>query len=68
MSVLGYGIAAFGAGPLQNAGVELSSLYGATAIVALVTSALAFVLAPRGRQPASLHPRPASHQRSGANA
>jgi fucose permease len=56
---LGYGIAAFGAGPIQDAGVSLPTLFGLTGIVALAMGALAFVVA-RGRgAPASLHPRPA---------
>ena len=38
---IGYGIAAFGVGPLQSrAGLELNTIYGGTAIVALVMSAL----------------------------
>ena len=42
---IGYGIAAFGVGPLQSrAGLELSTIYGGTAIFALVMSALSFVV------------------------
>ena len=42
---IGYGIAAFGVGPLQNlAGLELNTIYGGTAIFALVMSALSFVV------------------------
>jgi predicted MFS family arabinose efflux permease len=42
---IGYGIAAFGVGPLQSrAGLELNTIYGGTAIFALVMSALAFVV------------------------
>jgi len=45
---IGYGIAAFGVGPLQNrAGLELNTIYGGTAIVALVMSALSFVVVPQ---------------------
>jgi fucose permease len=45
---LGYGIAAFGVGPLQDlAGISLSALYGATAVVAVVMGVLAFVVVPR---------------------
>jgi predicted MFS family arabinose efflux permease len=47
---LGYGIAAFGAGPLQDAGVGLSVLFGFTAVAAVVMGGLSFVLTPR--QPA----------------
>jgi MFS family permease len=42
---VGYGIAAFGAGPLQvHAGLRLQAIYGATAVVALLMSALSFAL------------------------
>ena len=41
---VGYGIAAFGAGPLQSAGVELSTLFGFAAIVALAMGGLSFVV------------------------
>jgi MFS family permease len=62
---LGYGIAAFGAGPLQSAGVALSTIFGLSAVVALVMGLLSFVLArPHHRLP-RLHPRPASHLRRG---
>jgi MFS family permease len=47
---LGYGIAAFGAGPLQDAGVGLSTIFGFTAVAAVVMGGLSFVLA--ARQPA----------------
>jgi predicted MFS family arabinose efflux permease len=50
---LGYGIAAFGAGPLQDAGVGLPALYGCTAVVAVVMGGLSFVLAPRQPAPSS---------------
>ena len=42
---IGYGIAAFGVGPLQSrAGLELNTIYGGTAIFALVMSALSFIV------------------------
>ena len=42
---IGYGIAAFGVGPLQAwAGLDLSTIYGGTAVVALALSALSFVV------------------------
>jgi fucose permease len=48
---VGYGIAAFGVGPLQeNAGLSLSSLYGWAAFVALALGALAFVVVGRAPQ------------------
>ncbi len=46
---LGYGIAAFGAGPLQNAGISLSAIFGGTAIVAAVMAGLSFLVV-KGRQ------------------
>ena len=49
----GYGIAAFGAGPLQDAGVSLPTLYGLSAIVALAMAALSFEVARRRAAPAA---------------
>ncbi len=62
---LGYGVAAFGVGPLQSAGVGLPSVFGLTAVVALVMGGLAAVLAHRQGEPTAVHPRPA-HLLSGA--
>ena len=45
---LGYGIAAFGTGPLVDAGVGLSTLFGFAAIAAVIMGGLSFVLARRG--------------------
>jgi MFS family permease len=55
---LGYGIAAFGAGHLQSAGVSLSSIYGFTAVVALAMGLLSFVLARPRHRVHTVHPRP----------
>ena len=41
---IGYGIAAFGVGPLQTAGCDLKNIYAGTAVVALVMSVLSFVV------------------------
>jgi fucose permease len=42
---IGYGIAAFGVGPLQSsAGLDLSNIYGGTAMVAFAMAALSFLL------------------------
>jgi hypothetical protein len=58
---VGYGIAAFGIGPLRSAGLTLPEIYGASAAVAVVLGLLSIGVA-RGRpSPAALHPRPASH-------
>ena len=45
---LGYGIAAFGTGPLVDAGVGLHALFGFAAIAAVIMGALSFTLARRG--------------------
>ena len=55
---LGYGIAAFGAGPLQSAGVSLSTIFGVTAVFAVTMGGLSFLLARRHHQVSHLHPRP----------
>jgi fucose permease len=64
---VGYGIAAFGVGPLQDAaGISLSTLYGATAVVAVVMGILAFVVVPRRpRLLAGAHAGAPSGQASG---
>ena len=53
---VGYGIAAFGVGPLLDlAGISLAALYGVTAIVAVALGVLAFVVVPRRpRAPAAV--------------
>ena len=41
----GYGVAAFGVGPLQEQfGIGLTTLYGATSVVAVVMGAIAIVV------------------------
>ena len=45
---VGYGIAAFGTGPLVDAGVSLSTLFGFAAIAAVIMGALSFTLARKG--------------------
>lgn len=42
--LVGYGLAAFGAGPLQHLGFALPVLYGASAVLALVAAGLAFAI------------------------
>ncbi|GAA2404983.1 hypothetical protein Cme02nite_64190 [Catellatospora methionotrophica] len=56
---LGYGIAAFGAGPLVSAGTPLSHLYAIAAFVAIAMGLLSFAVAHRRRSPRTLHPTPA---------
>ena len=41
-----YGIAAFGAGPLQDAGVGLPAIFGCTAVAAVVMGGLSFMWPP----------------------
>ena len=53
---LGYGIAAFGVGPLLDHGVELHSIYAFAAIIAAAMGAWSFAVAHRRPNPASLHP------------
>ena len=60
---LGYGLAAFGVGPLRSSGLTLPAIYAASAAVAGVLGALSFAVAHRRPSPASLHPRPAGHLR-----
>jgi MFS family permease len=55
---LGYGIAAFGVGPLLAAGVELPTVYAVAAVIAAAMGAWSFVVAGRRPSPASLHPQP----------
>lgn len=55
---LGYGIAAFGVGPLRAAGLDLPVLFGASALAAVAMGVLAGVLTEKRGEPPALHPRP----------
>ena len=55
---LGYGIAAFGVGPLVDRGVELSTIYALAAGIAAAMGAWSFVVARRRPSPTSLHAVP----------
>jgi predicted MFS family arabinose efflux permease len=55
---LGYGIAAFGVGPLLDGGVELSALYACAALIAAAMGGWSFVVARRRPSPTPLHPVP----------
>jgi MFS family permease len=59
----GYGIAAFGVGPLRSAGLTLPSLFAVSGLVAVAAGLLSFVVAHRRPSPAAVHPRPARHLR-----
>jgi fucose permease len=49
---LGYGIAAFGVGPLQSSGISLSAIFGGTAIAAGALALLAPLIVRRRKRPA----------------
>jgi MFS family permease len=50
---IGYGIAAFGVGPLQTwAGLDLNVIYGGTAVVAIAMAAVSFVVTRKSSAPA----------------
>jgi MFS family permease len=53
---VGYGIAAFGVGPLEDAGVGLSTLYAFAAGIAVVMGVWSFAVARRRPSPVPLHP------------
>ena len=55
---LGYGIAAFGVGPLRQAGLTLPDLYAASAVVAVALGLLSLAVAHGRPSPRSVHPRP----------
>ncbi len=55
----GYGIAAFGVGPVTDAGVRLPTIFAVSAGVAAAMGALSLVVAHGRPSPASVHPRPA---------
>ena len=55
---LGYGIAAFGVGPLLDSGVELSTVYTLAAVVAATMGLCSFAVARRRPGPATVHPEP----------
>jgi MFS family permease len=57
---IGYALAAFGVGPLHDAGVVLPAIFAASAVVAASMGVLSFIVARRRPSPASLHPRLAS--------
>jgi fucose permease len=54
---LGYGIAAFGIGPLVDHGVGLPTIYALSAAVAVVMGAWSLVVARSGPSPETLHPQ-----------
>jgi MFS family permease len=52
---VGYGIAAFGVGPLLDSGISLSAVYGWSAVAAGLLAVLSFVVAAREPSPHPLH-------------
>ena len=55
----GYGLAAFGVGPLTSAGISLPTIFAASAAVAVILGGLSLAVAHRQPSPAAVHPRPA---------
>jgi fucose permease len=56
---VGYGIAAFGVGPLEHKGLSLSDIFGLSAVIAVVMTLLSFFVAGPHDELTRLHPRPA---------
>jgi fucose permease len=56
---VGYGLAAFGAGPLQDAGVTLPAIFAIAAAAAGLMAVLSFLIARPEHRVTALHPRPA---------
>jgi predicted MFS family arabinose efflux permease len=55
---LGYGIAAFGVGPLLDGGVGLPTIYACAALVAVAMGVWSFVVARQQSTPTTLHSVP----------
>ncbi len=55
---VGYGLAAFGVGPLTSAGIRLPAVFGASAVVAAVMGGLSLAVAHGQPSPVTVHPRP----------
>jgi MFS family permease len=53
---VGYGVAAFGVGPLLAGGVGLPTIYALAAVLAVILGGWSFLVARRQPSPASLHP------------
>jgi MFS family permease len=60
---LGYGIAAFGVGPILDSGAKLSAVYAASAGIAVAMGALSFAVTRRPRAGANRRPRGGSRCR-----
>jgi len=60
---LGYGLAAFGVGPLRDSGLSLAEMYAASGR-GRHARVLSFAIALHRPSPSSLHPRPAGHRGS----
>ena len=56
---VGYGVAAFGVGPLTSAGVSLRAIFWASAVIAVAMGAMSFAVTYHRPSPPFLHPRPA---------
>jgi MFS family permease len=60
----GYGVAAFGVGPLVSAGTGTAAVFAAGAVVAAIMGAFSLVVAHGRPSPAILHPRPGAPRRA----
>ena len=60
---VGYGIAAFGVGPLVSAGLRLPAIFGASAVVAAAMGLLSLAVAHGRPSPRTVHPRPPAPSR-----
>ncbi|HUZ90045.1 MAG TPA: MFS transporter [Candidatus Acidoferrales bacterium] len=63
---LGYGIAAFGVGPLVGAGVPLPTMFGFSALLALALGVFSLAAGPGDRTPAGMKPALAAALGGGA--
>ncbi len=54
---LGYGIAAFGVGPIQAMGISLVQIFKISSLIAISMGILSFLLARKSTTPPTLHPR-----------
>jgi fucose permease len=64
---MGYGLAAFGVGPLQErAGLQLTSIFGLATLVALAMGALAHIIIKRRAVPSTERAQAPPHQDMGA--
>jgi predicted MFS family arabinose efflux permease len=64
---VGYGLAAFGVGPIEGVGVSLSTLFGVAAVIAAAMGVVGIAIARPRDEPAALHARPRDLLASGVS-